>query len=254
MKSIRKNRTLKARLIRHLREWHRRLGILAAFFLIFLSLSGIALNHTNWLTLAHQPIKTAWLLDYYGINPPKDIRFYHKGELRLTDNLIWLEEKLLLESETPVVSLAKFQQYWIVLTSSQLSMYNLEGEMLDQLDSNSGLPSDINGLSISKNSILLKSSTGYYQSDENLIAWRQVQMIKEPQWLLPEHGSQQQVNNAIIQFKSQFLNWERIILDAHSGRILGDFGVLLMDLVALILILLSVSGLYIWVRYARSKR
>jgi len=254
MKSIRKNRTLKARLIRHLREWHRRLGILAAFFLIFLSLSGIALNHTNWLTLAHQPIKTGWLLNYYGINPPKDIRFYHSGKLRLTDNLVWLEERLLLESETPVVSLAKFQQYWIVLTSSQLSMYNIEGELLDQLDSNSGLPSDISGLSISKNSILLKSSMGTYQSDKNLIAWTQVQMIKEPEWFLPEHASQQQINEATLQFKSQFLNWERIILDAHSGRILGDFGVLLMDLVALILILLSVSGLYIWVRYARSKR
>jgi uncharacterized iron-regulated membrane protein len=45
-----------------------------------------------------------------------------------------------------------------------------------------------------------------------------------------------------------------VMLDAHSGRIFGDLGVLFMDIVAIMLILLSVSGIYIWLRYARSKR
>ena len=50
------SKSLHSRLIRHLREWHRKLGIIAAFFIIFLSISGVALNHTTALSLSHQPI------------------------------------------------------------------------------------------------------------------------------------------------------------------------------------------------------
>jgi hypothetical protein len=55
-------------------------------------------------------------------------------------------------------------------------------------------------------------------------------------------------------FQSQFLNWERVILDAHSGRLFGNLGVWFMDIVALMLILLSVSGIYIWLKFTHKKR
>ena len=93
------SKALHNRIIRHLREWHRKLGIVAAFFLIFLSLSGIALNHTDTLSLAHSPIKNSWLLDHYGIASPRDVRFYANNNLLVTDNLVWLDDKLLFESD-----------------------------------------------------------------------------------------------------------------------------------------------------------
>ena len=77
------------RLIRHLREWHRKLGIIAAAFIIFLSISGVALNHTSSLSLAQQPINNSWLLDLYGISPPEDIRFYQQNTLIITNKLLW---------------------------------------------------------------------------------------------------------------------------------------------------------------------
>ena len=78
------------------RKWHRRFGIIAAFFLVFLSITGVALNHTDSLTLGHQPITNTWLLDHYGINAPKDIRFFHDNNLKLTDRYVWLDKQLLL--------------------------------------------------------------------------------------------------------------------------------------------------------------
>ena len=59
---------------------------------------------------------------------------------------------------------------------------------------------------------------------------------------------------ASLAYRAQFLTFERIILDAHSGRLFGTFGVIFMDLVAVLLILLSISGVYMWVRHSRSKR
>ena len=82
------------------------------------------------------------------------------------------------------------------------------------------------------------------------IFWIGHQLIAqvEPEWIKPEQVSEQIKSAAIQRYQSQHLTLERIFVDAHSGRILGTLGVLLMDLVAIILVLLSISGLYIWLR------
>ena len=251
---IKSSKTLHARLIRHLREWHRKLGIIAAFFLIFLSLSGIALNHTEWLKLGHQNVQSTWLLNHYGIKAPNEVQFFHNNEFIITDKLVWFEDQLLLESPESIVAIGEFQQFILAITADHLFLYNLKGELIDQLSSVSGLPKNITAIHINSDSLILNTDTGYYQTDSDLLDWQAISTVVEPKWLTQSSPSIDDQQLAILHYKSQFLTWERVILDTHSGRFFGLFGVLLMDAVAVLLILLSVSGIYIWIRYARAKR
>lgn len=260
---MKSSKSLHNRLIRHLREWHRKFGIIAAFFIIFLSITGVALNHTTTLSLAHKPISNTWLLDHYGIAPPNDIRFYQQSSLRVTDNLVWLEGKLLLESAADIVSggvmSAKISSdtivdVFVIASQTHLYIYNNQGEMLDQLGVEAGIPEGIEALSIDNDKVIVKTSSGYYQSDSDFFYWQAISPLIEPLWIRAQSVSLQQEQQASLAYRSQFLTLERIILDAHSGRLLGLFGVLFMDAVAILLILLSLSGVYIWIRYARSKR
>lgn len=260
---MKSSKSLHNRLIRHLREWHRKLGIIAAFFIIFLSITGVALNHTTTLSLAHKPISNTWLLDHYGIAPPNDIRLYQQSSLRVTDNFVWLEGKLLLESAADIVSAGAMSvkvsndttvDVFVVASQTHLYIYNNEGEMLDQLGVEAGIPEGIEALSIDNDKVIVKTSSGYYQSDSDFFDWQAISPLIEPLWIRAQSVSLLQEQQASLAYRSQFLTLERIILDAHSGRILGLFGVLFMDAVAILLILLSLSGVYIWIRYARSKR
>ncbi len=248
------HKTLRLRIIRHLREWHRRLGIIAAFFLIFLSLSGIALNHTETLSLGHKPIKSSLLLDFYGIQKPSDVRFYLNDKLAVTNNIVWLNHHKILETQMPVVSAGLFSSMILIVTENQLYLFDQHGQMLDALDSASGLPENIKALHIGVQNIILLSGNGYYQTDQDLFDWQEIQPLTEPVWqrkTVPENEDYQQL---ILNYRAQFLTLERIIVDAHSGRIFGLFGVIMMDIMAILLILLSCSGVYIWLRYAKSKR
>jgi len=247
-------KSIKTRLTRQLREWHRRLGIFAAFFLIFLSISGIALNHTNFLSLSHQSISTPWILSHYGIKAPTDIRFYQEKNWLVTNQLVWLHDLLVFESDDTVVSVAKYQSYILLATHSQLILFTQTGEIVDKLDSSSDLPFAISALSVSDSHIVLNTADGYYQSDSDLMSWQKIQPIIEPAWATNVASTQAELVLAQRQFQSQFLNWEKVILDAHSGRLFGGFGVWFMDIVAFILILLSMSGIYIWLRHSKSKR
>lgn len=260
---MKSSKSLQNRLIRHLREWHRKLGIIAAFFIIFLSITGVALNHTTTLSLAHKAIKSTWLLDHYGIAPPKDIRFYQHERLQVTNNVVWLENKLLLESSTDIVSAGAVStkvsdntiiDVLIIASKSHLYLYDYQGELLDQLGIESDIPQGIEALTTHNNMIIVKTPSGYYQSDSDFISWQNIHPLIEPKWIMAQEASPRKIQQAELAYRSQFLTLERIILDAHSGRILGLAGVLFMDAVAILLILLSLSGIVIWVRYARAKR
>ncbi len=48
--------------------------------------------------------------------------------------------------------------------------------------------------------------------------------------------------------RAHTLTLERVLLDLHSGRIASRFGVWFMDGIALVLISLVISGLWIWLR------
>ena len=241
-------------IIRQLREWHRQLGIFTALFLIFLAVSGIALNHTTLLSLSHQSITSPILLNHYGIKPPSDIRFYQGKEWLVTDEFVWLGDKLIFESDEPVISVSKFKNYRLLATTKQLVIFTDKGELVDKLDSSSDLPVPIQAVSISELNILLKTPNGYYQGDSDFFDWQKIETIIEPSWIIAEPATQFESTLASTLYQSQFLSWERVILDAHSGRIFGDYGVILMDIVALMLILLSVSGIYMWLKHNKKKR
>jgi hypothetical protein len=53
----------------------------------------------------------------------------------------------------------------------------------------------------------------------------------------------------MILYRGKGLPLERVILDIHSGRILGQAGVLLIDFMAILFLLLAMSGVWMWVKY-----
>jgi len=255
------SKSIHSRLIRHLREWHRKLGIIAAFFIIFLSVSGVALNHTTTLLLAHQPISNTWLLDHYGIASPNDVRFYQPSSLTVTNNLLWLDNKLLLESDSHIIAAALIpsaqtvsDQMVLAVSSDQIYLFNLQGDLIDQLGEELGLPKNISAVSVDNTNVVVKTATGYFQTNTDFFSWKKVNFVVEPHWIKSVKASKKAITKAKLAYRSQFLTLEKLILDSHSGRFFGLFGVLFMDAVAILLILLSLSGVYVWIRYARAKR
>lgn len=245
-------------LIKHLRAWHRKLGIITAIFLIFLATTGMVINHANFLSLDTTPVTSKALLDFYGIKAPTDIRFYGNGLITVTDNFVWLNHKYLLESNEIIIAATRYQTMWLVVTTEQLYLYTADGELVDQLDVASGVPENVSAVAINKQNIILKSANKFLQTDSDFSTWQNVKTRQAITWIEPENvnstNNLQQIRQAILQFKSRFLNWEQVFLDVHSGRIFGDAGVFVSDIIAILLIILSLSGLYIWLRYAKNKR
>ena len=164
-------------IIRHLGEWHRKLGIVAAFFLIFLSVSGIALNHTESLALAKFPIKSTTLLDHYGISAPIYIRFYDEGNIAVINDYIWFDGKLLMESDEKVIGGFVLNEMIALVMPNQLSLFTNNAEQIDVLDSLSGLSLDIMPVEVLTDTVTVKIPSGFYQTDGEFMEWQPIQFI-----------------------------------------------------------------------------
>jgi uncharacterized iron-regulated membrane protein len=62
-----------------------------------------------------------------------------------------------------------------------------------------------------------------------------------------------QVIHRGIPAQESWLTWERLLLDLHSGRVLGPVGVLIVDAIGVVLAMLAMSGLAMWLLHRRRR-
>jgi len=244
----------------HLREWHRRLGISAAVFILLLSFSGLILNHSDDMGLPNKAVNTAILLDLYHIQNPTSIISFQVGSAFLvqTDTELWLDNKWLGTERDSLKSAVLYQNFILAIIGESLYIYTPRGDFVDKMDSSLGLPKNMDSLALYQQKIVVRSDDHYWQSDEELTQWT----VLSPSMLLtPPLEWNHKINLAVSkknqfqhQYRAKLLNLERVVLDFHSGRLIGKLGVFFSDIVAILLVLLSVSGIYFWLKRAKQQK
>ncbi|HNV88540.1 MAG TPA: PepSY-associated TM helix domain-containing protein [Methylotenera sp.] len=245
--------SIRTRMIRFVRHWHARAGVIAALFLLFLAISGLVLNHTDALSLAKREVKASWLMHWYGLKStvPKQGYLFKDGFLAAADGRWVMDGHILREgAEQPPLGAMTWNQARVIAGAEALYLYTAEGQLIDKL-SDAELPGKpIRQLGLAGDKLVLATVRGHFSSSDAL-TW-QPHDGEQPTW-----SSLQALPNAELkEVKQAFapsLPLERIILDLHSGRIFGRYGPLLMDLAAIVLVVLSLSGVWIYLRTVRKK-
>ena len=240
----------RAKLLRSLYIWHRYMGISTAVFVIILTVTGLLLNHTDELKLDANYVQSDVLLDWYGITAPQGLVSYKAGSTQITavnDRIFW-DSKPLLHISAPLAGVQAFDDMVVIVAAGKLSLYTREGELIEKLDNATGVPIDILAIGISSGGLLsVKTARDIYLADANLLEWVRADN-PEVRW------STTQTTNPVLQrslqkaYRGTGLTMERIMLDLHSGRILGRAGVYIMDAAAIGFLLLAASGIWLWLR------
>ena len=87
----------------------------------------------------------------------------------------------------------------------------------------------------------------WYGTDETMFYWQPIpqQNIHIVQPAQPPQIITQQLLDA---YNGKSTTYEQLLLNLHTGRILGEYGAYLTDLIALILATLALSGFTVWLR------
>ncbi|GGI71251.1 PepSY-associated TM helix domain-containing protein [Shewanella gelidii] len=247
----RRHPNLRVKLLRLLRPWHRRIGILSALFILLLASTGILINHSHDLGIDRSHVHSEWLLDYYGIKPPQQINVLQLTPqlIAAADNQLWFGSQRIMDSDSSFVGIATFEQGYAIANQQTITLLSLNGQIIETQDSSSGLPEQITAIGTSGQQIWVQGQQRLFLADQDFIEWQPATPLAPIAWFSarPQHQLAPQQRATInLNTRAMHLSWERVLLDLHSGRLFGDLGRWFMDLAALALIFISVTGFVIW--------
>ena len=240
----------RAKLLRSLYIWHRYIGISTAIFVIVLTFTGIVLNHTDELELDAVYVQSEALLDWYGINTPEGLNSHTSGLISITavnDQIFW-DNKRLAHISAPLAGMLTYSDLVVIASGGALSLFTPDGELVEKLDNVAGVPTGILAIGITPQALLaVKTARGIYLTDENLLEWSRA-ANPDVAWSVAAPTTPSLTEDLKKAHRGSGLPIERIMLDLHSGRILGRAGVYIMDAAATGFLLLAVSGVWLWMR------
>lgn len=246
----------RAKLLRSLFIWHRYIGLSASLFVMVLSATGLALNHTESLQMESTHVQSELLLDWYGIHAPDNLGSYLVDSVLYTEinERVFRDSEILDDISAPLVGIIGYQDLIIIATLEQLTLLTRDGELIETIGSAAGVPAGMRAIGVSTDgAIAIEAAHGYYLTDENLLEWRETDSI-EATWSTMSDTPPEMVEVLQVSYRGNGLPLERVVLDLHSGRLFGNTGVLLVDTAAILFMLLAISGVWLWGKRRASAR
>ena len=231
---------------RIIRKWHGHAGVAATLFLIFLVITGIILNHEETFKLDKREISTGWLMRWYGIQAANPEMGYTMGDRYFS----WEGEKWALgnkslagTAEHPVGAVAVNGMHFVA-TSSALYLFQADGQLVDKLEKQALPAYPVLALGLADDRVVLQTPSGMMASTDGL-TWQKISAPATWSVLQPLPDNTKRQMTVLL---APGLSLERILLDVHSGRIFGRYGPWVVDAAAIALLLLGISGVWIYVR------
>ena len=236
-------------------RWHRRAGLIAAAIFLMVAATGILLNHTSELSLARKYVGQNWLLSFYGIPEPQ-LKSFALGELIVTGDdkgqLYW-GTKPLASCRGALVGAAKHEVGFVAACQQELLFLDEQGRLVEKIGATYGLPTPLEQLGTCGKQLCVRTPKRLFELDFNTLSFKPLPDVR-PLWSEPALLSDTS-RLAIFRYsRGKGLNWERVMLDLHSGRLFGAWGIWVVDVAAVLLLFLALSGFVLWFQHMRVKR
>jgi hypothetical protein len=235
-----------------LRRLHRWLGVAAVAFVVVLSVTGIALNHSTDLDLDSRFLEDDWLLSWYGIAMPPVSTAVDTGAgfVSLVGDRLFVNQTETLRGIDGLKGAVHVNGDLIALTDSEVLFFSSSGDLIDRMPAEDG----ITGIGRAGATVTL------LQSDGAISAFDPVTLDPvAAQDLLPVWSGRAELPGALRAsieraYRGTGVSLERLLLDVHSGRIFARAGTYGLDIVGVLLVVLATTGLLIWIKPKRKRK
>jgi len=232
-------------------RWHSRVGVALFWLLVLLSLTGIALNHTDRLGLAKISLRAPLLLDWYGLDaaPAKHanlygrdyhLQSYYSGEQPVGS--LYSDGRAVAACPPPLhsaLALPGEPALSAVLCNDELLLITADGQLLDSWQVVAGLPGGLRTLSWEHQRLVGRRSDGS--------GWA----LDTDQFIATAVATAPAQANSLSAAPAAGVSLQTLLLDLHSGRLFGAVGIWAVDIAGLLFCVLALTGLWSVVKRPR---
>lgn len=235
--------------------WHRYTGLTCAILVLVLAATGLLLQHSKQLALDESFLVNRILLEHYGVTPnPVTSYKTHAHWLSHAGEHLYLDGKSLPGEYDNILGAAETTFGYAVVSGQRLVLFDKDGQLIETLAADASLPEPALGIGSSPTaSVVMRGSKTYWVPDDDFLTWTAYRGA-HPVWVNPEQTPAELLTAIQTYDVSHTISMERLLLDLHSGRLLGKYGFIVMDLAAIGLLLLSISGICVWLQRRKKDR
>lgn len=226
-------------------DLHRYVGLGICIFLVHLAITGIFLNHSIGLRLDKTFITWPWLLNQYNLTVPEPANIFTIGKNNFStiDGEVFFNDKPIFLAEEDLLGVSQNQDTFILASSSTITMISNEGYIINK---ENVLPFTVKNIGINGDEVVINDSEDKIWSSESINGVWELTENRAVQWSM--EGSITPINHEKIRkyFVGDGVSLEQVILDFHSGAIFQKAGKLFFDIISILLIILSFTGIWLW--------
>ncbi|MFL3022915.1 MAG: PepSY domain-containing protein [Methylophilaceae bacterium] len=226
-------------------DLHRYVGLGICIFLVHLAITGIFLNHSIGLRLDKTFITWPWLLNQYNLTVPEPANIFTIGKNNFStiDGEVFFNDKPIFLAEEQLLGVSQNQDTFILASSSTITMISNDGYIINK---ENVLPFTVKNIGIFGDEIVINDSEDKIWSSESINGVWELTENRAVQWSM--EGSITPINHEKIRkyFVGDGVSLEQVILDFHSGAIFQKAGKLFFDIISILLIILSFTGIWLW--------
>lgn len=224
--------------IKRVKKLHRYVGIVLVAFVLLIAVTGMLLNHADDVNLAGRPVPV-FIADWYYDRDLSNLKGYEvtNAIVYLVGNEVYLDSVAVAVCSTTLEGAIAATNQIVALCGRELILMSPEGQLIERLGAAHGVPDGIRQLGRLEHDLVVATDNRVIRFDLTTLQTGPVDGDVEWQTTttVPSALTRQLLAGAV--------SWEKFILDLHSGRLVGVSGVWLADIIALLLIAMSVSGL-----------
>lgn len=237
-----------------LRRGHRWMGLAAVFFVLVLSVTGIALNHSSDWELDRRYVTWPWLTSALGVSAPEPAASFADRGHRIIQlgRRAYFDSRDISREVESVKGLVTLDDFALVATQTAVLLLTLEGDLVENIDLTNDLPGPVDRIGIVNGRPLLDSGGLLFIGDRDVTAFTPWEAGGDAAitWSTASDPAASELSVVRDLYRGRGVSIERLLIEVHSGRIVATAGPWLLDLVAVGLIVLSISGVVVWLRGA----
>lgn len=213
-----------AQRLKILARWHRGVALVVGIWVLVLAASGLLVNHAHDWGLDRSPLTASLQRVLYGIEPGDDE--FCGPTATLGPDCMEVFGRLSLPAGE------------LLLGGNTLFLVDAHGGLLEKVAAAYLGLGDLEGGLFDGSNVYLRDAKQVVRSDAELLDW---------QALDPAVAAELAAGDWQVRGESQaVVTWERFLLDLHAGRFLGPLAKAFTDLMGGLVLLLALSGLWLW--------
>lgn len=231
--------------------WHRRLGLAAAAFLALIVVTGVLVNHGREFGLDDARVRGGVLGARYAVAPEAPPVSFQAGDRWFSAfaRTLFVDGTPVAERVADARGAVAAPPVLVFASAQELFLIAPDGAVIERSGAET-LPGAIERIGTAPDGrVVIDTSRGRYAAAADFLGWSETDAAAH--WSAPRDAPPAVADKLAEHYGGPGVPASRVVLDIHSGRILGPWGPYLVDALAAIFLLLAITGVINWWRMRR---